>query len=146
MNNVNMNQHIIEAAVLSETNNNTDVLSVTFAHFSLWYDVAWQKQRGQSKQSRWKVLNCENINIYSLFILRLYVLTSGTHLHLSSLCHKFLLESQGHTAQPCGKYLSAVTKNSNHSTGVKICTLDWLVYVSLYVFCFRNSLHICFIV
>lgn len=38
MNNVNMDQYINEAAVLSETNNSTDVLSVTFAH--LWYDVA----------------------------------------------------------------------------------------------------------
>lgn len=137
MNNVNMNQHIVEAAVrlICAVCHIFSLLSVTWC--------CWQKHWGQSKLSRWKALNCEIINIYSLFILRLYVLTSGTHLHLSSLCHKFLLESQGHTAQPCGKYLSAVTKNSNLSTGVKICTLDWLVYVSLYVFCFGNSLHIC---
>lgn len=70
---------------------------------------------------------------YLFFIYLKIVLTSVSHSHLSSLCHKFLLESQGHTGQPCGKYLSAVTKNSNLSTGDKICTSDWLVCVSLCV-------------
>lgn len=89
----------------------------------------WQKKK-RTEQT----IKMEGIKLRKhKYIYLKIVLTSVSHSHLSSLCHKFLLESQGHTGQPCGKYLSAVTKNSNLSTGDKMCISDWLVCVSLCV-------------